>query len=818
MADSVPKKQQIILPKNLVEEMRTSYLDYSMSVLVGRALPDVRDGLKPVHRRVLYTMYQTGLLHNKPYRKSANVVGNCMARYHPHGDASIYDTLVRMAQDFSMRYPLVDGQGNFGSVDGDNAAAMRYTEARLSKIAEELLADIEKETVEFVPNFDGSTQEPSVLPSKIPNLLINGSSGIAVGMATNIPPHNLGEVIDAITLKLRKPAASFEEVTERIKGPDFPTGGIIIGTNGIKDSYLTGRGNIKVRSRTSIENVKDRNRIIVTELPFQVNKAQLIEEMANLVREKRITGISDIRDESDRDGMRIVIELKRDASAEVVENQLFMHTKLEWSFGSIFVGLINNQPKTLGLIQLLDSFIDHRKDIVKKRTAYDLKKALEKMHILEGLLIALNRLDFVIERIRKSKDAQAAKEMLITQLKLTEIQAQAILDLRLQKLASLEQEKIREDHKETGKQIDELKSILSSEDKISSIIIKELEEIKQKYGNKRRTEIINSSEEEEIISEEDLVKDEQVIVTMTLAGYVKRLPIDSYRTQHRGGKGVIAAETREADAVSSAFIARTHDYILFFTNQGIVHWLKAFQMPEAGRQAMGKAIVNMLHLSDDEKVAALLPVNKFDEKSFLIFTTKKGIVKKTNLASFSRPRKGGIIAITLDEDDKLISVEITNGEKQVVLATKQGRAARFLETEIRPSGRGARGVRGIKLRQGDEVIGMVSVQEQDSLLTITTNGIGKRSLVNDYRLASRAGKGVINIRVTEKSGKVVSICPVKPEDEFIIISKEGQGIRVSSDDISVIGRNTQGVRIMKMSQNDHVVSVARIPSETPTKI
>ena len=814
MTDSAPQKQQRILPKNLVEEMKTSYLDYSMSVLVGRALPDVRDGLKPVHRRVLYTMYQTGLMHNKPYRKAANVVGNCMARFHPHGDASIYDTLVRMAQHFSMRYPLVDGQGNFGSVDGDNAAAMRYTEARLSKIAEEMVADIEKETVEFVPNFDGSSMEPIPLPSKIPNLLINGSSGIAVGMATNIPPHNISEVTDALVHKLRKPSAQLDEIGEIIKGPDFPTGGIIIGTRGIKDSYISGRGNIKVRAKTAIEKIKDRNRIIVNEIPYQVNKAQLIEEIANLVREKRITGISDLRDESDREGMRIVIELKKDASPQVVENQLFMHTKLEWGFGSIFVGLINNQPRTLSLMQLLESFLDHRKDIVRKRTAFDLKKAKEKMHILEGLLVALDKLDFVIERIRKSKDAQSAKEMLVKQLKLTDIQAQAILDLRLQKLASLEQEKIRDDHKETAKLILELAEILASEEKISSIIIKELQEIKEKYGDARRTQIITGAEEDETISEEDLVKDEQVILTFTMAGYVKRLPLDSYRTQHRGGKGVIAAETREQDALSSAMVARTHDYVLFFTNEGMVHWLKVFQIPEASRQAMGKAVVNLLSLSENEKVAAFVPVSSFDEKSSIIFTTKKGVVKKTALEAFSRPRKGGIIAITLDEDDQLISAERTVGDKQIIIATKQGRAIRFNEDEIRSSGRGARGVTGIKLRSEDEAIGMVAVNEKDTLLTITTNGMGKRSMVEDYRFTSRASKGVINIKVTEKSGNVVSICPVKQGDELIIISKEGQAIRVPSNDISIIGRNTQGVRLMKINPQDKVVSVARIPNNT----
>ncbi|TAL51921.1 MAG: DNA gyrase subunit A, partial [Nanoarchaeota archaeon] len=772
---------------------KSSYLDYSMSVLVGRALPDVRDGLKPVHRRVLYTMYQTGLMSNKPYRKSANVVGNCMARFHPHGDASIYDTLVRMAQSFSMRYPLIDGQGNFGSIDGDNAAAMRYTEARLSKIAEELLLDIDKETVEFAPNFDGSAKEPVVLPSKIPNLLINGSSGIAVGMATNIPPHNINEVVDALIQKLKKPSSTQEEIFEHIKGPDFPTGGIIVGTKGIRDSYLTGRGTIKMRAKTQIEKVKERNRIIITEIPYQVNKTQLIEEIAALVRDKRIQGISDLRDESDRDGMRIVIELKRDSSAEIVENQLFAHTRLETGFGSIFVGLVNNQPRTLNLMQLLDTFILHRKEVIRKRTSFELKKAEEKLHILEGLLVALDRLDFVIERIRKSKDGVEAKIFLMKELKLSEAQALAILDLRLQRLASLEQEKIRTDHKETFVAIKDFKSILASEEKISEIISAELNELKKKYGDKRRTEILHVDDEEEI-AEEDLIKDELSIVTITRAGYIKRMPLDAYKTQHRGGKGVIAAETREEDVVEYVFVAMTHSYILFFTNNGIVHWLKVYQIPESSRQTMGKAIVNLLELPKEEKVAALIPVTGFLENNFLILSTKRGVVKKTQLSSFSRPRRGGIIAITLDENDSLISVERTSGDSQIFIATKNGSAIRFDEKEIRASGRGARGVTGIKLRQGDEAVGMAAVHENDSILTLTSNGIGKRSLVNDYRLTSRAGKGVINIKATPKSGHVVSVTPVIDGDEILVITKEGQGIRLPVKDISVIGRYTQGVR------------------------
>ncbi len=791
--------------------MRSAYLDYSMSVLVGRALPDVRDGLKPVHRRVLYTMYQTGLLHTKPYRKSANVVGNCMARFHPHGDASIYDTLVRMAQDFSMRYPLVDGQGNFGSVDGDNAAAMRYTEARLSRIAEELLADIEKDTVAFAPNFDGSAQEPTVLPSKLPNLLINGSSGIAVGMATNIPPHNLREVTDALVHKLRNPTAPESEMLSHIKGPDFPTGGIILGTAGIRDSYRTGRGNIRMRARTTIEKKKERTRIIVTEIPYQVNKSQLIEEIADLVRDKRIMGISDIRDESDREGMHIVIELKKDAAPEVVENQLFTHTRLETSFGSMFVGLIKNQPRTLNLLQLLSAFLEHRVEVVRARTNFDLKKAQERLHILEGLLIALNRLDFVIERIRKSPDGPAAKAMLIEELALSELQAQAILDLRLQRLASLEQEKIRQEHRDTTTLIAELHGILGSEQKVANIIIGELEELKKTHGNDRRTEIRESADTEEIV-DEDLIKEEQVAITVTRAGYIKRIPIDAYRTQHRGGKGVIASETREADFLEAAFIASTHDYILFFTNFGMVHWLKVYQLPEGSRQSMGKAIVNMLALEQSERVAAFVPVHSFEANRYVLFATKQGTVKKTSLAAFSRPRRGGIRAISLDDGDVLISVQHTDGTKQTVIATKQGFAARFPETDIRASGRGARGVTGIRLRKDDEVVAMVAVHEHDALLSITTHGIGKRSLVSDYRLTSRASKGVINIKVTAKSGPVVLVCPVQDGDEVLVISALGQGIRLPVKDISIVGRNTQGVRIMRLEPRDSVAALARIPA------
>ncbi len=812
MTTQTSSKIGAVSPKNLVEEMKISYLDYSMSVLVGRALPDVRDGLKPVHRRVLYTMHQSGLTHSKPYRKSANVVGNCMAKYHPHGDSAIYDTLVRMAQNFSMRYPLVDGQGNFGSVDGDNAAAMRYTEARLSKMAEELLFDIEKETVNFVPNFDGSAQEPVVLPARIPNLLINGSSGIAVGMATNIPPHNIMEVTNAAIHLIKNPNSTIEDILPLLKGPDFPTGGTILGTKGIRESYEKGRGTLRIRSEISRETAKDKTSLIVTQIPYQVNKSQLIEEIADLVKDKQILGISDIRDESDRDGMRIVIELKRDAPADVIENQLLSRTRLETTFGVSLVALIGGQPRTVTLMEILSEFIKHRQEVIRRRTAFELKKAQERLHILEGLLTALNRLDFVIENIRGSTNAEEAKKMLMRELNLSEAQSQAILDLRLQRLAALEQEKIRAEHTSTTEIIKELQSILASAEKISKIIVNELSEIQKNFGDARKTSIKNVDEDEEF-NEESLIKEEPVAVTITRAGYIKRLSLDTYRQQNRGGKGVIATETREEDFAKDVFVASTHDNILFFTNRGIVHLLKVYQLPEGSRQSMGKAIVNLLQLTPGEQVSASIPVHSFTETDLIIMATRNGTIKKSALHEYMRPRRGGIIAITLEKEDELIAVQLTDNTKNILIATRNGRAVRFNEQDVRPTGRSAKGVGGIRLRENDAVIGMVAANEKQSLLTITSNGYGKRSLIEDYRFTNRGGKGVINIKISDKNGQVVGICAANDGDELLILSKNGQAIRVATQSISVIGRNTQGVRIMRLDQQDKVVALAKIQAD-----
>ncbi len=801
-----------ILNREIAEEMKTSYMDYAMSVLIARALPDIRDGLKPVHRRILYAMFKEGLLHNKKYSKCAGVVGEVLKKYHPHGDSAVYDSLVRLAQPWNMRYMLVDGQGNFGSIDGDSAAAYRYTEARLMKLAEDMLIDIEKETVDMVPNFDVTTNEPVVLPTKVPNLLVNGTSGIAVGMATNIPPHNFGEVADAITALIEKPDMEIEEIMHYIKAPDFPTGGIICGMEGVKQAYRTGKGLVTLRAKTAIERVKDRQRIIVTEIPYQVNKATLIEETADLVQDKKLQGIADIRDESDREGLRIVIDLKKDANADVVMNQLFAHTKLETTYGIIMIALVKNEPKTLNIKHIISSFIEHRKEVVKRRTAFDLNKAEEKAHILEGIIIALDNIDEVIDRIRKSKDGPSAKEALTTKFKVTEKQALAILDMRLQRLASLEQEKVKSEYGELLKLIIDLKDILASEKRILGIIKTETSEIRQKYNDQRRTEIGESLEDVEV---EDLIPSQEVAVTITHNGYIKRLSLDTYRQQKRGGKGVIAAEVGETDFIEDIFVANTHSYILFFTDNGIVHWLKVYRIPEASRLAMGKAIVNLLEL-EGEKITAFIPVRQFDPGQYLIMTTKKGTIKKTNLTEYSKPRKGGIIAITLEENDSLISVELTDGKKDIVLATKSGIAARFSENDVRPTGRSAQGVRGIRLRQGDEVIGMVVAEDTKTLLTLTENGYGKRTEINEYRLINRGGIGVINIQATERNGNVVTIKSVSKNDEIMLISKNGITIRVPADQISIIGRNTQGVRIMKLASNDKLVAAAIIQKETST--
>ena len=798
----------VIVQRVIEDEMKQSYLDYSMSVIVGRALPDARDGLKPVHRRVLFTMWENGLMHNKPFKKSANVVGNCMAKYHPHGDAAIYDTLVRLAQSFSMRCPLVDGQGNFGSIDGDNAAAMRYTEARLTELAEEMLHDIDKRTVKFAQNFDNSAKEPSVLPSKLPNLLVNGSSGIAVGMATNIPPHNLREVVDGVIKQIENQNISIEELMQLIKGPDFPTGALICGNNGILNAYKTGRGKIVVRAKTKVEETGGRQSLIVTEIPYMVNKAEMVMQIADLVKDKKISGISDIRDESDKDGVRIVVELKKETNPDVLLNQLYQHSRLQTTFGVIMLALVNNIPRVLNLKELIQSYIEHRKDVVRKRTLFDLNKAQQSAHILEGIIIALQSIDNTIKIVKESRTVDEARAALISGFNLSEQQATAILEMRLQRLTSLEQEKIRQEHSDLIKLIEILKSILENPQKILDIIKNELLELKQKYGNERRTELAGTELTE--LDMEDLVESEDMVITITHSGYIKRLPLNTYRQQRRGGRGLIATTTREEDIVKDVFIANTHSYILFFTNKGKVYWLKVYSLPEASRQAMGKAIINLLSLEENEKVTAYIPVKSFDSENYLVMTTKKGIVKKTNSAAYSRPRNSGIISISLNQNDELIDVSMTDGSKEIILATRKGIAVRFNENDARPIGRSAQGVRGIRLKENDEVVGMVVADDEKTLLTVTENGYGKRTKVSDYRLISRGGLGVRNIICSERNGNVVSISSVTDDDEIILISKNGIVIRMPVKQISIIGRNTQGVRLMKLEQNDKVVGVAKI--------
>ncbi|MBD3313552.1 DNA gyrase subunit A, partial [Candidatus Woesearchaeota archaeon] len=699
--DNSPETKDHVFSQVIEEEMERSYLDYAMSVIVGRALPDARDGLKPVHRRILYAMNDMGMLHNKPFKKCARIVGEVLGKYHPHGDVAVYDALVRMAQEFSLRYTLIDGQGNFGSIDGDSAAAMRYTECRLARISEEMLVDIDKETVDFAPNFDGSLKEPTVLPARLPNLLLNGSSGIAVGMATNIPPHNLKELAQGIIDLIDNPDITIEQLMEVIRGPDFPTRGIISGTNGIKECYLTGRGRISVKAKAEIENIKEKERIIITEIPYQVNKSLLIEEMAGCVKDKRINGISDIRDESSREGIRIVIEIKRDTPANVVLNQLYKFTRMTTTFGAIMLALVNNQPKTLNLKQILEEYIKHRRIVVRKRTEFDLKKAEERAHILEGLIIAINNIDEVVRKIKASKTVDEARNVLIKDYELSEAQAKAILEMRLQKLSSLEQDKIRKEHKDLVEIIKKLKEILASEPEILKIIKKELEELIQKYGDERKTAIELVEEEDLVI--EDLIKEENVVVTISHAGYIKRIPADTYRSQGRGGRGVIGAGTRDEDFIEHLFVASTHSYILFFTNKGKVHWLKVYRVPEASRQAKGTAIVNLINLEKDERVSSFVKVTDFDDKHYLVLATRKGLVKKTNLMAYARPRQTGIIAITLEEGDNLVNALLTDGDKQIMLATSNGMAVKFHESDARPIGRTSKGVRGVSLKDDDEV-------------------------------------------------------------------------------------------------------------------
>jgi DNA gyrase subunit A len=800
-----------IIQRVIEDEMKQSYLDYSMSVIVGRALPDARDGLKPVHRRVLYTMWESGLMHNKPYRKSANVVGNCMAKFHPHGDSAIYDSLVRMAQDFSLRYVLVDGQGNFGSIDGDNAAAMRYSEARLTKLAEEMMQDIDKRTVKFLPNFDNTSNEPSVLPSKVPNLLVNGTSGIAVGMATNIPPHNMSEVIDATIKQIDNPNITPEELMENIQGPDFPTGALIYGKGGIKSAYKTGRGKITVRAKTQVEDVKDRKRIIVTEVPYMVNKSEMITHIADLVRDKKINGISDIRDESDREGIRIVVELRKDANADVLLNQLYAHSRLQVTFGIIMVALVNNVPKLLNLSQLIHYYIEHRKDVVKKRTLFDLNKAQNRAHILEGLIIALNNLDKTIKLVKESKSVEEAKNNLISSFSLSIDQSVAILEMRLQRLTSLEQDKVKKEHEGLLKLITDLKSILSSPQKILDIIKKDLLELKQNYGDKRKTEIIE--QEATSFEMEDIIEENKCVITITHSGYIKRQLLQTYKQQRRGGKGLVATTTKEEDFVRDIFIASTHSYILLFTNKGKVHWVKVYELPEASRQARGKAIVNLINLQSDEKVTAYVPVKSFVNTKYLIMATKNGTIKKTALAAYSNPRRGGIVAINLDQNDSLIHVKKTDGNKEIILATRKGIAVRFNENNVRPTGRSSQGVRGIRLSQDDGVIGMVVATDDKTLLTVTENGYGKRTAISEYRLISRGGSGVRNIICSERNGNVVSINSVTDENQIMLITKNGITIRMPCSQISIIGRATQGVKLINLGQNDKLVGVAKILKE-----
>lgn len=811
-ANKTHPNEKIIL-REIEDEMKKSYLEYSMSVIVGRALPDVRDGLKPVHRRVLFSMHELGLMHYKAYKKCARIVGEVLGKYHPHGDTAVYDSLVRMAQNFSLRYPLVNGQGNFGSIDGDNPAAMRYTEAKLSKIAAEMLADIEKETVKFRPNFDASLDEPTVLPAKIPNLLINGSSGIAVGMATNIPPHNLREVVEGIIKTIDNPEVEIEELMESIIAPDFPTGGIICGRQGIINAYKYGRGKIILRARTQIEEKKKRQSVIITEIPYQVNKSLLIEQIADLIRDKKVLGISDIRDGSDREGMRIVIELKADANSDVVINQLYKHSNLQTTFGVIMLALVNNIPKILNLKELITNYIDYRKEIVTKRTKFELKKAQERVHILAGLIIALNDIDNIIRKIKASRDTQVATTMLITDFRLSEIQAKAILDMKLQRLASLEQQKIKDEHAELLKLISELEDILTSSQKLIAIIKKELLEISEKYSDKRKTQVADITLEESELDVEDLIVKEDMVITVTNAGYIKRTSVKLYKEQRRGGKGIIAATTKEEDFVSAVFTASTHSYILFFTNKGRVYWLKTYEIPEALRQAKGKPIINLIQIAQNEKINAFIPVNEFDDKHYLILATKQGVVKKTNLIEYSNPRANGIIAVNLDENDELINAELTDGSRDIIIATKNGHAVRFNEEDARAVGRTSRGVRGINLRDNDEVISMVVASDEKFLLTITENGFGKRTAITEYNAINRGGLGVINIQCTERNGKAVAVKSVYEDNDLMLISKNGITIRMLVSGISCIGRNTQGVTLMKLEENDKVVAAAVIVKE-----
>ena len=795
-----------IMERQLEREMKSSYIDYAMSVIVGRALPDARDGLKPVHRRILYSMYELSNTHDKPHKKSARIVGDCLGKYHPHGDMAIYDSMVRMAQDFSLRYPLVDGQGNFGSVDADPAASMRYTEVRLNRIAEEMLLDLEKNTVDFAPNFDATLKEPLVLPCRIPNLLVNGSSGIAVGMATNMPPHNLPEIVDAAVAMIDQPAVGLDTLMSLVHGPDFPTGGYIIGRRSIAEVYSTGKGIIRVRGKAEIKPGKEkRQNIIITEMPYQVNKAEFIKAVADLARDKKLEGIADIADRSDRDGMHVEIVLKKDANADVVLNQLYAHTALEGTFGVINLALVNNEPKVLPLPALLREFLNHRKEVVKRRSAFELQVARDRKHIVEGLLLALERIDAVIRTVKSSKNPQ---QDLMAQFTLTQKQAEAILEMKIRKLSLLESGKLKEEDGELAKTIDYLSSVLADEKKIYGIIRADLLDVKGKYGDKRRTEIIDEEGEVEF---EDLIADEDVAVIITKDDYIKRVPIAEYKAQRRGGKGVVGSETKEEDTIKDVLLASTHDYLLFFTDKGNVHWLKVHRIPSGGRYAMGKAIVNLLSLSG-ERIGAWVKTRDFKEDEYLVMLTKNGIVKRSSMADYSRPRKGGIIAITLKDGDSLITAEKTDGKRELIIATKGGTAIRFKEDEVREIGRTGQGVIGIRLRKGDSVVGM-ALDIDTTLLTATENGYGKRTDISEYRLQSRGGMGVINIKTHGRNGNVVGIVSVQDSDQLLLVSSSGKMIRLFVKDISVIGRNTGGVRLMKLEEKEKVVAMEKVVAE-----
>lgn len=801
-------QRQRIIPKDIEQEMRVSYLDYSMSVIVSRALPDVRDGLKPVHRRVLYAMSELGLHFNRPYKKSARVVGEVLGKYHPHGDSAVYDTMVRLVQEFSMRYPLIDGQGNFGSVDGDSPAAMRYTEVRLARIAGEILRDLDKNTVDFRPNFDDTLTEPIILPTLFPNLLCNGSSGIAVGMATNIPPHNLNEVVDALIAQIKDPDISVLALMKYLRGPDFPTGGIIYGSNGIAEAYTTGRGKISVRARANIEHSKqNKERIIISELPYQVNKASLIEKIAELVKEKKIEGISDIRDESDRDGIRVVVELKRDSQPEIVLNQLYSHTQMQVTFGIINLALVEDIPKIMNLKELLSHFIEHRHKILLRKTRYELDEAEKRAHILEGFKIALDNIDEIVQTIKKSSDPQTAQTNLMKKFKLSEIQSKAILDMRLQRLTGLERQKIEDEYKEVIKTIARLKSILESKSMQMQIIEEELIELKDKYGDPRRTEIIRDYEE---FSVEDLIAEEDMVITITRDGYIKRFPVSQYRRQHRNTRGSTGAVAKGEDFVEHLFIASTHNYILFFTDRGKCYWLKVHEIPQIGKAGKGRAIVNMIQIEKNEKITAFVNIKEFTDHQYLMMATRQGLVKKTILSAFGNPRRDGIYAIKLNDGDTLIHVKLTDGNDDVLLATSFGMSIRFTETEARPMGRVTAGVRGIRLSKNDYVIGMIVVKREGTVLAVSELGFGKRTAIRDYRLTHRGGKGIKTFKISEKTGRLMCIMEVIDEDDLMLITSHAIILRIHIGDIRITGRNTMGVRLMKLDEGDQISDIARV--------